>query len=101
MLLISIHIFAMIMSLIGMSSALLLGAAGNKIAAKLASWGMIFTAIGSVVGGILLLEAPLSLRCALLTVYAAVVTSIYVFGFARGSAENARLIRRASSVQKG
>lgn len=99
-LLITIHVFAMITSLSVMGSAIITGLSGRAVAAKLASWSMLLTFIGSSTGVVLLLQAPLTMRCALLTVYVIAMASLFVFGFSKGSAEQARFIRRSTSIQK-
>jgi len=96
-LLVTLHVIAMIASLALMSSAVLLGLFGKHAAAATATIGMVVTAAGTFAGGLLLLGAPLSIQCALLTGYLAAVSALYVFGFAMGNAKEARLIR--SSVQ--
>lgn len=78
-----------------MSSAVVVGLLGKQQAAAIASYGMIATAIGALSGAMLLLTAPLSIECVILTAYVAVMTALYVFGFAMGSADEARLIRSA------
>jgi len=88
-----IHISAMIASMVLMVSAVGFGLSGKHIAARIATIGYVTTVGGIAIGGILLLGAPLSIQCALLTAYLLSVTVLYHFGFAFGDAENARLIR--------
>lgn len=92
-LLIIFHVIAMISSIALMSSAVVVGLFGKKQAATLASYGMIATALGAISGAALLLLAPLSFECVVLTAYIAGMTVLYIFGFAMGSADEARLIR--------
>lgn len=92
-LLIIFHVIAMISSVALMSGAVVVGFLGKHQAATLASYGMIATALGALSGAALLLLAPLSFECVVLTAYVAGMTALYVFGFAMGSADEARLIR--------
>lgn len=78
-----------------MSAALGMGVFGKKAAATLATIGEIATVLGALTGVILVLDAPLSIQCALLTAYVVAMTSIYVFGFGMGNAEESRFIRSA------
>lgn len=97
--LVIIHVIAMMSSLALMSSAILMGLFGKRSAAAVATLAMYFTTAGGLSGAILLLAAPLTVQCALLTAYLVVTTAIYVFGFGTGYADTARFIRRSSSVQ--
>jgi hypothetical protein len=94
-----VHIVGMIASLGLMSGALLLGASGKRISARVASVGMVATAIGGTAGIVLLLSAPLTLKCTILTAYLLGTIAIYKFGFALGDADKARFIRRSAVVQ--
>lgn len=94
-----IHILGMIASVGLMSGALLLGVSGNRDAARIASAGMGATVVGGFAGMILLLLAPLTMKCVILTAYLFGVAALYRFGFAMGKADRARLIRRATVVQ--
>lgn len=94
-----LHVVAMMLSLLLMAAAVVMGLAGKALAATLSSAGMVATVVGGFCGGLLLLSAPLPLDCVILSVYLVAMTALYVFGFAMGDAENARLIR--SSVKKG
>lgn len=91
------HIITMVASLALMGGALGLGLFGRRSAAATATVGMIVTLIGVLSGGILLLGAPLSIECAILTAYLLAATGLYVFGFGMGQADEARFIR--SSVK--
>lgn len=93
----AVHILAMMLSLALMAGAVVFGLAGKRFAASLSSYGMIATAIGGLSGGLLLLSAPLPLQCVELSLYLVAMTALYVFGFAMGDADDARLIR--SSVK--
>lgn len=90
-----IHVSMMVGSLVLMSAALGLGIFGKKSAAIIATFGEIVTVLGALSGVVLLLGAPLSLQCALLTAYVVVMTTIYIFGFGMGNADEARFIRSA------
>lgn len=87
------HIVMMIASLGLMSLSIALGLFGKRSAAITATIGEAATLIGGLSGVILLLDAPLSFQCATLTAYLIGVTSLYVFGFGMGNADEARLIR--------
>lgn len=89
----TIHIVAMVLSLALMGGAVVLGLAGKRFAAMLSSYGMIMAAIGGLSGGVLLLAAPLPIQCVELSLYLVAMTALYVFGFAMGDADDARLIR--------
>ncbi len=88
------HITMMVSSMALMGSALLFGVVGKKSAARVATAGQVATVIGGIGGGLLLLGAPLSFECALLTAYLLAMTALYVYGFGMGNAQNARLIRQ-------
>ena len=88
-----IHVVAMVASLGLMSSAVALGLFGKRIAAMVANLGLLATVFGGLSGIILLVSAPLSMECVVLTAYLAGVTVLHVFGFAVGDADRARLIR--------
>jgi hypothetical protein len=88
-----VHVIAMVSSLSLVGSAVGLGLLGKRIAGVLATLGLGATAVGGFSGILLLLDAPLSLQCALLTGYLAAVTLVYVYGFAMGDVDRARLIR--------
>lgn|GEM_PF-1417713 len=92
-----IHIVTMILSLLLMAVATVAGLAGKRFAAILSSTGMAMTAIGGLSGGLLLLSTPLPRECVELSLYLAAMTALYIFGFAMGDADDARLIR--SSVK--
>lgn len=98
--LVVLHVSTMILSLLGMGAAIVLGLAGRTAAAQFASFSMALTLVGCGAGAVLLFDTPLSLRCALLTVYLFAMTAVFVFGFSKGSAERARFIRRPASIQK-
>lgn len=83
----------MILSLVLMSAALGLGVFGKKTAVVVATLGEAVTIVGALSGVLLLLNTPLSIQCALLTAYVAAMTSLYVFGFGMGNAEEARFVR--------
>ena len=88
-----IHVVAMIASIGLMSLAVVAGLFGKKIAALLANLGLAVTVVGGLSGTVLLLGAPLSLQCAILTAYLSAVVALHIFGFAMGDADKARLIR--------
>ena len=90
-----LHVSMMIISLVLMSAALGMGVFGKKSAAVVATISEVATVIGALSGTVLLLGAPLSVQCALLTMYVIAMTSIYWFGFAMGNADEARFIRSA------
>ncbi len=94
-----IHVIAMMISLGLMSTAVVMGLFGKQSAVNVATLGLGATAVGGVSGTFLLLGAPLTIQCAILTAYLIGVTALYVFGFALGDAENARLIRKTSPIQ--
>ena len=98
--LLAAHIASMVLSLGLMSGAIAWGLRGKNSAARIATLGMIATAVGAVSGSILLIFAPLLSECLILTAYLSVVTSLYIFGFGGGFAEDARLIRRSAPIQK-
>ena len=91
------HIITMIASMGLMGGAIVLGIFGKRSAATTATIGMVITLFGVMAGAILLLGAPLSIQCAILTAYLLAATGLYVFGFGMGHADDARLIR--SSVK--
>jgi hypothetical protein len=91
--LVVIHVASMIISLGLMAGAILLGFMGKNSAARVSTIGIVATAIGGMSGTVLLFFAPLPIQCIELTFYIAAMVSLYIFGFARGSAEAARLIR--------
>lgn len=90
----TIHIIMMVSSLALMGGALAFGLFGRKSAVIIATFGEVVTILGSLMGIILLLGAPLSIQCATLTAYIAGMTALYVFGFGMGDVENAKLIRK-------
>lgn len=94
-----IHIVGMIASIGLISGALAFGFAGKRAAARIATVGMGATAIGGFAGIVLLLSAPLTMKCAILTAYLLSVIALYKFGFAMGNADRARFIRRSVVVQ--
>lgn len=94
-----IHIIGMIASIGLMSGALLLGVAGKTSSARVASVGIGVTIVGTFAGIVLMLSAPLTMKCAILTAYLLSVVAIYKFGFASGNADKARFIRRSAVVQ--
>lgn len=94
-----VHILGMIASIGLMSGALVFGAFGKHVAARIATVGMGATAIGGFAGIVLLLSAPLTMKCAILTAYLLTTIALYKFGFAMGDADRARLIRRSAVVQ--
>lgn len=96
-LLVIVHVSMMISSLALMSVAVGMGFFGKKSAAIVSTVGELATVIGGFAGALLLLGAPLSVECAVLTAYLLGVTSLYVFGFGMGNASEARLIRETSS----
>jgi hypothetical protein len=95
-----IHVASMVTSLGFMATALLMGFFGKKAAATIATFGAVMTASGGISGVFLLLSAPLSMECALLTIYLITMSALYIFGFNMGYAENARFIRNSSLVEK-
>jgi hypothetical protein len=95
-----VHIASMIASLALMSSALIMGMYGKDAAARVATVGMMATTTGGASGTVLLIDAPLSFKCALLTAYLLSITMLYIFGFGMGRVNNARLIRHSAVVQK-
>lgn len=93
-----IHVTAMITSLTLMSVAVALGLFGKRLAAVVATGGTIATIVGGATGMTLLFEAPLSVECALLTAYLLAIAAVYIFGFAMGDADRARLIRSSAET---
>lgn len=91
--LLTIHITAMISSLIIMPTAVALALRGIRASVKFATTGMMFTSVGFGSGVILLLDAPLLSECVILTSYLAAMIAVYAFGFAWGNAPKARLLR--------
>ncbi len=92
-LLLSVHIFCMVGSLGLMMCAGVLALCKVRASVTVATLSMVFTAIGSVSGGILLLFAPLSIKCVLLTMYLIVMLMVYRYGFGMGDAKKAKLLR--------
>ncbi|MFZ2544403.1 MAG: hypothetical protein WAW80_00260 [Candidatus Saccharimonadales bacterium] len=90
-----IHVLSMIISMSLMSSAVGLGILGKSFSARVATYGLIATVVGTISGGTLFLGAPLSIQCALLTLYLGAVVLVYRFGFASGNATQARFIRQS------
>ena len=91
--LLTIHISAMISSLIIMPAAVALALRGTRASVKLATTGIMFTAVGFVSGVVLLLSAPLLAECVILTSYLAAMVAVYALGFAWGNEPKARLLR--------
>lgn len=91
--LLTIHITAMISSLIIMPAAVALALRGARMSVKLATTGMTFTGIGFASGVILLLSAPLLSECITLSAYLAAMIAVYAFGFAWGNEPKAKLLR--------
>ena len=95
-----VHVASMITSMALMSAALVWGFRGKDTAVRVATVGMIATAIGAVSGAVLLLFAPILSECIILTAYLSAVSALYIFGFGSGFADKARLIRHSASIQK-
>ena len=93
---ITVHVVAMIASLVLMTLAVAMGLLGKRSAATVANVGVIATFVGGLSGIGLLIDAPLSLQCALLTAYLLAIIALHVFGFAMGDADRARLIRASN-----
>lgn len=93
MFLVSIHVVAMVISILLMSGALVCGALSKNIAVKLAGFGTLATMTGFLSGLLLMAGTPLDVKCLALTVYVASVTAIYYYGYGFGDIKNARLIR--------
>lgn len=94
-----IHVIAMIASIGLITASVIVGIFGKRIAARIATISVGATAVGGLTGMALLLSAPLSIKCAVLTAYLLGAVSVYVYGFAMGDADKARLIRRSVIVQ--
>lgn len=93
-----IHIFSMMTSVIAMSSALLFGLCGKSIAARIASIAMAAIVFGGFSGVLLLINSPLQLSCLFLTAYVLGSAALYVWGFGAGVVQAARFIRRSAVV---
>lgn len=91
--LVLIHIVTMLLSMALMSSALIAGLLGREVAVRLATVGMAATVIGFVTGLLLMLDSPLTFKCAALTAYVAGVTLLHYFGYGFGDIKKARLVR--------
>lgn len=92
------HIIAMIASVTLMLGAVIWALHGRTSAVRLATVGMVATAVGTVSGAILLFFAPLLIQCVELSAYLAGTIALYTFGFGSGFADNARLVRRPQPV---
>lgn len=96
--LLTTHIMTMIASMALMLGAVIWALRGHTVAVRMATVGMMATAVGTVSGAILLFYAPLLIQCVELTVYLAGTIALYTFGFGSGFADNARLVRRPQTV---
>lgn len=85
----------MIISMALMSGAIGLGIFGKQLAVKVASIGMSATLVGFASGLLLMLDAPLTLKCAMLASYLVAVTAVYWYGYGFGRSERARFVRHA------
>lgn len=83
----------MVVSMALMSGAIGLGIFGKQSAVKLASYGMSATVVGFVSGLLLMLAAPLTLKCAMLTSYLLAVSALYYVGYGAGNIAKARFVR--------
>lgn len=88
-----IHIVAMIASLGLMSTAIATALFGKKVAVRIATIGLLTTVTGFVTGTVLLLQAPVLSRCAILTAYLVAVIAVYGYGFGWGNATKAIFLR--------
>lgn len=91
------HVSTMIASMALMSSAIGLGVFGKKAAVNIASAGAGATVIGFVSGLQLMLDSPLTLKCAMLTSYLLAVSVVYWYGYGLGRIERARFVRAAKN----
>lgn len=91
-----VHVTAMITSLALMSSAVVMGLFGKNAAVTVATLSMVVTVLGFITGIGLLLDAPLSIKCATLTAYLVGVTVLYHVGYGFGNVQKARFVRRTS-----
>lgn len=91
--LVLIHVVTMILSMVLMSSAFVAGLLGRRTAVRLANVGMATTVIGFVTGLCLMLDSPLTFKCAVLTVYVVGVGLLHYFGYGFGDIKKTRLVR--------
>lgn len=89
------HVATMIISMALMSGAIGLGIFGKQLAVKVASVGMGATIVGFATGLLLMLDTPLTLKCAMLTSYLLAVTLVYWYGYGHGRLEHAHFVRQA------
>ncbi len=87
------HITTMIASVAFMLGAVGLGVFGKQLAVKVASVGMGATVVGFATGLLLMIESPLTLKCALLTSYLVAVTAFYWYGYRHRHGNAARFVR--------
>lgn len=91
-----LHIIAMIGSVALMSGAISLGLLGKTAAVKTATAGMCATLVGFLSGVALLIGAPLSMKCAMLTAYVLSMAALYYVGYGFGDVKKARFVRQTS-----
>lgn len=87
------HVATMIASMLLMSGAIGLGIFGRESAIKVASAAMGATVVGFATGLFLMIDSPLTVKCALLTSYLVAVTAAYWYGYGLGRIEYARFVR--------
>lgn len=96
--LLTTHIISMAASMALMLGAVIWALRGHTAAVRVATVGMVTTAVGVVSGAVLLFFAPLLIQCIELSAYLAGTIALYTFGFGSGFADNARLVRRPQTV---
>lgn len=96
----TLHILSMSSSTILMITAVIFGLFGLKAASHIATGGTVATVLGGTTGFMLLFDYPLSVTCALLSMYVLGVAGLYVYGFGAGKSDSSRLIRHSANVQK-
>jgi len=91
-----LHIITMIGSMALMSGAVGLGLLGKTAAVQTATAGMCTTVVGFMTGMGLMIGAPLSMKCAMLTAYVIAVGTLYYVGYGFGNVTKARFVRQTS-----
>lgn len=97
--LIIFHVTTMLASMALMSGAIGLGVFGKQLAVNVASVGMGSTIVGFVSGLLLMLDTPLTMKCAMLTSYLVAVTAVYWYGYGFGRVRYARFVRSVSGAR--
>ncbi|QHN42757.1 hypothetical protein GII36_02725 [Candidatus Mycosynbacter amalyticus] len=92
--LVILHVTTMVASMTLMSGAIGLGIFGKRQAVRAASYGMGATLVGFGSGLLLMLAAPLTLKCAMLTSYLLAVSVLYYAGYGAGNVAKARFVRQ-------